>query len=568
MVSPGELLVAEERKAERQINWIRLGMSGSFLLLFGAFYFTAKTHYTASYFILAALVIWFSYSAWLLRGTKPQHYRGWYKYASITIDLLAVSTILVAALFQSTGQDMRFRQDILAIIFMLIAVTALRQSSISSIYTGVAASLVFIGANLIVAALGGISISVSNMVMIVIALLATAAIAARAANRQRQLLLQYTEAERLRILDEQVWRVHRLESEVKQRTAELAAAKDEAEQHAVELEAIRQATLNLTARLDLESVLNALLESTLRLIPGMRNAHIFLYDSDGEGVLTFGTALWSDGRRGQPVALPRPQGLTYTVARSAQTVVVKDIRDHPLYTDISPDMNWRGAIVGLPLKIGQRVVGVMTLSYPQPHEFSEVEQRVMRLLGDQAAIAIENAHLHKLVNQQARTDSLTGLPNRCALDERLEDETRRSTRYQRVFSLVMMDLNGFKAINDTYGHPEGDAALRQVASCMLGQVRETDLLARYGGDEFALLMPETDRATAQSLAVRLRDRVGCAALVLPDSRQITLSISFGLAAFPENGATAEDLLACADQALYQDKRQHYTQAVSPNPNPV
>ncbi|NOZ04807.1 MAG: PAS domain S-box protein [Chloroflexi bacterium] len=154
-----------------------------------------------------------------------------------------------------------------------------------------------------------------------------------------------------------------------------------------EIEAVQQATLGLTASLDLPDVLNAILRATLDLLPAL-DTHIFLYT---EGRLTFGSAMWADGRTGQPFAEPRPDGLTYTVARQGEPIVVPDIRTHPLFTDTPAE--WKGAIVGLPLKIGNKVVGVMNVAYSEPRPFPESELRMLRLLADQAAIAIENARL-------------------------------------------------------------------------------------------------------------------------------------------------------------------------------
>lgn len=170
-------------------------------------------------------------------------------------------------------------------------------------------------------------------------------------------------------------------------------------QRAAELEALRQASLKLTSRLDLPEVLDTILESVLHLLPGSNNSHVFLYDA-GSDQMTFGAALWADGHRGEPFALPRPHGLTYTVARLGEAVVVQNMRQHPLFEDTPPD--WKGAIVGLPLKIQERVVGVMNVSYLSPRRFFERELRLLRLLGDQAAIAIENARLFEQLNAEQR----------------------------------------------------------------------------------------------------------------------------------------------------------------------
>ena len=219
------------------------------------------------------------------------------------------------------------------------------------------------------------------------------------------------------------------------------------------------------------------------------------------------------GKKGTPFAEPREEGLTYNVARTAEAIVVQDMRNHPLYATAPPA--WTGSIVGLPLKFGERVVGVMNVANRHPHAFSESALRVLRLLGDQAAIAIENARLHNLVIEQARTDITTGLSNRRALDQRIEEEVQRASRYNRPFALIMMDLDNFKQVNDTFGHPVGDRVLRQIAELIGALVRETDFLARFGGDEFALVLAETDRAAGQQMVRRIHAAVAACELITP-----------------------------------------------------
>ena len=171
------------------------------------------------------------------------------------------------------------------------------------------------------------------------------------------------------------------------------------EQRVAELEALRQASLSLTASLELNDVLDSILESVLEMLPSVRNSHIFLYHAENEGRLSFGASLASDGQRGVIVALPRPQGLTYAVARSGEMIAIEDMGNHALYVDAPAD--WEGAILGLPLKIGPRVVGVMNISYGRPRSFSDRELHLVRLLGDQAAIAIENARLFEALQRRA-----------------------------------------------------------------------------------------------------------------------------------------------------------------------
>ncbi len=323
---------------------------------------------------------------------------------------------------------------------------------------------------------------------------------------------------------------------------------EELRQRTTELEVLRQANLSLTASLNVHEVLDALLESTLKFMGDAQDAHIFLYE---RGRLKFAAALWADGRKGQPYAHPRPHGLTYTVARRGEILVVDDMRTHPLFTDAPP--SWTGSIVGIPLKIGKRVVGVMTVAHPQTGAFSASQVRVLRMLGEQAAIAINNARLHHRIARQAQTDPLTGLFNRRALDERLDEEILRAVRFGYPLALLMIDLDNFKTVNDTYGHPIGDRLLQQVAACLRRSVRDWDFVARYGGDEFALVLPNMGYRAARRMALRLRQTIASTTWDLPPQDDIRISLSFGIAVYPKHGETKEALLAAADRALYQEK---------------
>lgn len=161
---------------------------------------------------------------------------------------------------------------------------------------------------------------------------------------------------------------------------------------AAELEALRRASLSLTASLELPEVLDAILRSAIQFLTDVGNAHVFLYDHSKDK-LSFGAALLGDGRLGVQFAEPRQNGLTYNVARYAEMIIVEDMHAHPLFEDTPAD--WNGAIVGLPLKVGDRVLGVMNISYKIPRHFSERELWILQMLGDQAAIAIENARLYE-----------------------------------------------------------------------------------------------------------------------------------------------------------------------------
>ena len=197
---------------------------------------------------------------------------------------------------------------------------------------------------------------------------------------------------------------------------------------------LRKASLQLTLNLSLDAVLEAILESALELVSA-DDTHIFFYD---HGVLSFGAALFGGHKQNKPFLNPRPQGATYQVAREGTMLVSDNVLTDPLFADIP----WDGAIISLPLKIGNKVLGVMNVALHHPHHFTENEIRGLEFLGDQASLAIHNAKLYeqaqeeiadrkkaeKVIKHLANHDSLTGLPNRRLFNERIKLEISRAQR--------------------------------------------------------------------------------------------------------------------------------------------
>jgi diguanylate cyclase (GGDEF)-like protein len=316
-----------------------------------------------------------------------------------------------------------------------------------------------------------------------------------------------------------------------------------------ELDALKKLSINLTSSLELPDVLDAVVTEAMRLVFNARDVSIFLYNNQK---LSFGAALDAEGKRNKPFTKPRANGLTYTVARTGEMIIVENTRTHPLFQNI-PD-NWAGSIIGIPLKVGTNVVGVMNLSRVTVGKFSHAELRLLSLLADQAAVAISNASLHLMISRQAYSDTVTGLPNRRALDERLEDETSTARRNNSSFAVIMMDLDGFKEVNDTYGHSTGDDVLRFVFNFMARGVRNTDFLARYGGDELTLILTQSDLSSARIVCEKIIESMEKISYKLPDGKNLKLGISGGIALYPTHGGTGSDLLRAADAALYQAKK--------------
>src|SRR6266540_5169773 len=316
-----------------------------------------------------------------------------------------------------------------------------------------------------------------------------------------------------------------------------------------ELDALKKLSINLTSSLDLPDVLDAVVSEAMRLIENARDVNIFLYKNHK---LSFGAALDADGTRNRPWAKPRSNGLTNTVAHAGEMIIVENMDSHPLFQNVPT--HWVGSIIGIPLKVGDKVVGVMNLSRSIIGGFSSSELRLLSLLSDQAAVAISNASLHQMISRQAYSDTLTGLPNRRALDERLEEEVIAARRNNYSFAVIMMDLDGFKEVNDTYGHSTGEDVLRVVFNQMARGVRNTDFLARYGGDELTLILSQTEMSSAQVVSEKILEGMKKLKYKLPDGRKLKLGISGGIAIFPVHARNGPDLLRAADAALYNAKK--------------
>jgi diguanylate cyclase (GGDEF)-like protein len=211
-----------------------------------------------------------------------------------------------------------------------------------------------------------------------------------------------------------------------------------------------------------------------------------------------------------------------------------------------------GKPLAIPLGLDGRESGVLYLT-PKEADFSDEARELAHWLGSQASIALENARLHRLVERQANTDGLTELPNRRHFEEALEVEISRAERFGGSLALILADLDDFKQVNDRYGHQAGDDVLQTFADILRTTVREVDLPSRYGGEEFAVLLPQTDLEGAHELAERLRRALGARPMSTHPGGLVAVTASFGVAAFPD-AATPAALFASADEALYRAKR--------------
>jgi diguanylate cyclase (GGDEF)-like protein/putative nucleotidyltransferase with HDIG domain len=250
------------------------------------------------------------------------------------------------------------------------------------------------------------------------------------------------------------------------------------------------------------------------------------------------------GRRGK-----FGEGLSGSAARAATPAVVNSFALDSRHAPLHPAAR---SALSLPLNYRGEVLGVLSLESLREKAFSQQDVLTLQTLGDQLAVALHNARAYQVAVEQAITDGLTGLKTHRFFMEALEAEWRRATRSGRTFSVIMMDLDGFKQVNDLKGHMEGDRVLTAVASLLEARSRQSNVVARYGGDEFVVLLPEASTEQAEILAERLRSSIASDSYL--SSRGITGS--FGIATFPVHAPTPEEILRVADSGMYLAKHKH------------
>jgi diguanylate cyclase (GGDEF)-like protein/excisionase family DNA binding protein len=242
-------------------------------------------------------------------------------------------------------------------------------------------------------------------------------------------------------------------------------------------------------------------------------------------------------------------GITGWCIRHAEAVLSNDVHLDPRSIQIPGTPEEPESMLVVPLMVAGDVIGTLNVSRmggPEAH-FSENEFELTKLFAGQASIALRNAEAHGEVTVRADHDALTGLRNHGAFQRELDDAVAGAPG---PFAVLMMDLDGFKVFNDTYGHPAGDALLAEIARAIAEGVRDGDRIYRYGGDEFAVILPGADRRRAQQVGERIRGAVAELPGPEPGTGTAGVTISVGIACHPEDGRTKDELVGTADQALY------------------
>lgn len=257
----------------------------------------------------------------------------------------------------------------------------------------------------------------------------------------------------------------------------------------------------------------------------------------------------------RPTWKVRKGGLSSYILNQKDPVVIREVHgapacDHPMLTK-----RRNGSLIGIPLSTERKLLGILYVHHFQKREFPEGDISALNLLSGMAAMAIEKGQILESTRRQAITDELTGLYNHRFFLQQLYVEFSRAKRYHRKLSLIMLDIDFFKFYNDTNGHLMGNRVLKQLAALLKEACRQVDVVARYGGEEFVIVMPETDRKSGLVFAERLRWHVEAFHFPKQEKQPAgNLTISLGLATYPDDAEKPYELIDQADRALYIGKR--------------
>jgi diguanylate cyclase (GGDEF)-like protein/PAS domain S-box-containing protein len=326
-------------------------------------------------------------------------------------------------------------------------------------------------------------------------------------------------------------------------------------QKAEELGILNRINLAITAGLDFDHVLKTLHEQCQQVVPS-NVFYVALYEEQ-TSLIHIPLYYEREYRPGPTLDIHSNPGLTGQVIVSRQTLYLSDILDGatlPSKSIIRTNRTATRSYVGIPLFLRDKVIGVMSVQAYHPDAYTDDQIHLLENIAVQAAIAIENARLYGVVQRMAIIDELTDIYNYRGLLELGAREVERARRFNHPLTALFFDIDGFKDFNNKYSHATGNLVLKSVAACSRAVLRSVDVIARYGGDEFFILLPETDQATGKRVARRLCREIAAAKIAADDNR-LSVTISVGLASLTDDIPDILSLINRANQAEHVAKSQ-------------
>lgn len=312
----------------------------------------------------------------------------------------------------------------------------------------------------------------------------------------------------------------------------------------------------LTSSLDLKEILNIVMEKVSDLLHP-KNWSLLLLDHETHE-LRFEIVVGEGSEKIRDLRLKLGEGVAGWVAKEQVPLLVPDVNKDPRFCKKADQIsNFKtNSIICVPLITRGKCLGVIELiNKVEDEEFVNEDLVMLTTVADYTAISIENAILFKRVQELTITDDLTGLYNSRFLHSRLEYEVERARRFKYELSMIFLDLDYFKAVNDTHGHLSGSKLLKEVGRLILSMIRNVDMACRYGGDEFLILMPGTSKRNAIMVAEKIRNEIRNTVFLNDESICIRLTGSFGVASYPKDALNKDDLIHKADDAMYRIKNR-------------
>jgi diguanylate cyclase (GGDEF)-like protein len=307
----------------------------------------------------------------------------------------------------------------------------------------------------------------------------------------------------------------------------------------------------LASTLDLQKILQTVMEKISDLLQPDTWSLLMLDDATQE--LHFEIAIGAGADKLKDIKLKVGEGIAGWVAQTGEPVLVEDVKRDPRFTARIDEVTQTDtrSVVCVPIKGKEKVLGVIELVNCLGRESFRAEDiPILKSLADYAAIALENARYVQRIHELTITDDCTALYNARHLNFVLDAEIYRSTRYGYEFSVIFLDLDHFKQVNDTHGHLVGSKLLWMIGDLIKGHLRLIDYAFRYGGDEFVVLLPQTTKQNSLMVVRRLKDLLNSKVFFGDEGLNIKVTASFGVASFPADGRTRRELLRMADEAMY------------------